>query len=127
LNAIRFVDRMLRAAGASWTDLLVAQEQLAIATEAAAILKAELEQLRANGHLAPGFAEVGTITVSSTKNAAVWALDLHTQGKLWLSRFETDFLGTCAQWVGRLRPTQQPIFDKIITRVVERTGMLPPA
>jgi hypothetical protein len=44
-----------------------------------------------------------------------------------LSDFEVDFLNTCMGWTGRLTPRQQPIFQRIMERIVERTGMQPPA
>jgi hypothetical protein len=133
LTAMRLADRLLRAAGATWNDLLVAQSQLAIAYEAASILKAEtlalkaeLDQLRAGGTAVAGWQDVGA-AIASSRSAAQWALGLHERGDVWLSDFEVDFLGTCMGWTGRLTPRQQPIFQRIMDRIVERTGMQPPA
>jgi hypothetical protein len=133
LNAVRLADRLLRAAGATWNDLLVAQDQLAVACEAAAVLKAEnlalraeLDQLRAAGTAVAVWQEVGA-AITSSRTAAAWALALHDRGDVWLSEFETDFLSTCSTWAGRLTPRQRPVFQRIMDRIVARTGMQPPA
>jgi hypothetical protein len=131
LAAIRTADRMLRAAGGSWTDLLEPQEQLALATEAAAVLiaenhsmRAELEQLRSAS--AP-WSSVGT-DISNTRRVAKWALDLHDKGQVWLSpSLEVGFLRTCSTWKGRLTPKMQPVFQQIVDRVARHTGLTPPA
>jgi hypothetical protein len=133
LNAVRLADRLLRAAGATWADLLTAQDQLAVACEAAAVLKAEnvalraeLDQLRTTGTAVAVWQDVGA-AITSSRTAAAWALDLHDRGDVWLSDFEVDFLNTCTTWTGRLTPRQQSIFTRIMGRITERTGLQPPA
>jgi hypothetical protein len=133
LNAIRAADRMIRAAGATWNDLLTAQDQLAVACEAAAVLaaenlslRAELDQLRAAGTAVAVWQDVGA-AITSSRSAAQWALGLHDRGDVWLTDFEVAFLNTCMGWTGRLTPRQQPVFTRIMDRIVERTGMQPPA
>jgi hypothetical protein len=83
LNAVRLADRLLRAAGATWDDLLVAQDQLAIAYEAASVLaaenlalRAELDQLRAAGTAVAVWQDVGA-AITSSRSGAQWALALH--------------------------------------------------
>jgi hypothetical protein len=132
LNAVRLADRMLRAAGATWDDLLAAQDQLAVAYEAAAVLnaenlalKAELDQLRTTGTAVGIWQDVGS-AITSSRSAAQWALGLHQTGAVWLSAFEVDLLNTCTTWAGRLTPRQQPVFQRIMDRIVNRTGLTPP-
>jgi hypothetical protein len=132
LTALRLVDRMLRDAGMRWEDLLSPAHELDIATEAAVVLldentalKAELEQLRTTGTAIATWSEVGA-AIANTQRAAQWALDLHRQGRVWLSDFEVGFLSICAQWDGRLTPKQGPRFRRIMERIAVRTGMTPP-
>jgi len=133
VTALRLADRMLRDAGMRWEDLLSPSHELEIATEAAAILlaentalKAELEQLRTTGTEIATWSEVGA-AIANTQRAALWALDLHRHGRVWLSDFEVRFLGECAQWDGRLTPKQASIFRHVMERIAIRTGMTPPA
>jgi hypothetical protein len=130
LTALRLADRMLRDAGMRWEDLLSLAHELEVATEAAAVLlaentalKAELEQLRTTG-TAIARSEVGSAI--DTQRAAQWALDLHRQGRVWLSDFEVRFLSICTQWDGRLTLTQAPMFQRVMERIAVRTGMTPP-
>jgi hypothetical protein len=133
LTALRLADRMLRDAGMRWEDLLAPFHQLEIATEAAAILhaentalKSELDHLQDTGTAIAIWQDIGA-TSSNTRMAARWALDLHGSGRVWLSAFELAFLKTCTEWAGHLTPRQRPIFQRIMDRIVERTGELPPA
>ena len=133
LTALRLADRMLRDAGMRWEDLLSPAHELDIATEAAVVLlaentalRAELEQLRTTGTAIATWSEVGS-EIADTQRAAQWALDLHRQGRVWLSDFEVRFLSTCTQWDGRLTPKQAPIFRHVMERIAIRIGMTPPA
>jgi hypothetical protein len=136
LAAARAASRLLKQAGMTWGDLLAESQQqfskqLAIATEACAglvaqnqALESELEHLRSTS---TPWSPVGAV-VSDTRRAAKWALELHDTGQIWLSsEFEVGFLQTCSKWKGRLTPNQQPIFQKIMDRVVRQTGQTPPA
>ena len=71
------------------------------------------------------WSEVGAAT-ADTQRAAQWALDVHRQGRVWLSDFEVRFLITCTRWDGGLTPKQVPIFRQVIERIAVRTGMTPP-
>jgi hypothetical protein len=131
-NAVTLGGRMLQAVGMRWEDFIEAYRRAEIATEAAAVLlaentslKAELDQLRSTGTAVALWNDVGA-QVSNTRTAAEWALDLHRCGRVWLSDFEVAFLTRCTTWTGRLTPKMQPIFQRIMDRVVERTGLTPP-
>ena len=136
-NAIRLAVHMVAAAGVSWRALLAErqeqlQAQLATATEAASVLlaennalRAELEQIRA----APSgtWLDVRDTTPSGTRKAALWLLQLHDEGRIKLnSRFERDFIKSCSTWRGPLTPKMAPIFERILQMIVERTGLMPP-
>ncbi|MGA8758753.1 MAG: hypothetical protein WB611_21030 [Stellaceae bacterium] len=131
-NAIVAVDKMLRAAGLTWPDLLKPAEQLETATQAAAALLAENDLLRAQ--LAEAEVRGGALTTWQDVNAApgdhrrraAWMLSLEAQGAVWLGDFETRFPTSCTSWTGQLTRRQQPIFDGILTRVIDRTGLRPP-
>ena len=131
-NAVTAGGRMLQAAGMRWEDFIEAHHRAEIATAAAAdlllentALKAELEQLRRTGTAVALWNDVGA-QVSDNRVAAEWALDLHRRGAVWLSDFEVPFLTRCTNWTGRLTPKMQPIFQRIMDRIVERTGLTPP-
>jgi hypothetical protein len=133
LTALRVADRMLRDARMRWEDLLSLAHELKIATEAAAVLlaentalKAELDQLRTTGTAVATWSEVGA-AIADTQRAAQWALDLHRQGRVWLSDVEVRFLSTCGQWDGPLTSKQAPIFQRVIERIAVHTSMTPPA
>jgi hypothetical protein len=133
-NAVTLGGRMLAAAGMRWEDFIEAYRRAELATEAAALLlaentslKAELDQLRSTGTAVALWNDVGA-QVSDTRVAAEWALDLHRCGVVWLAPdFEVAFLRRCATWTGRLTPKMQPIFQRIMDRIVERTGLTPPS
>jgi hypothetical protein len=133
-NAVTLGGRMLEAVGMRWEDFIEAYRRAEIATEAAAVLlaentalKAELEQLRSTSTAVALWNDVGA-QVSDTRAAAVWALDLHRRGTVWFSPgFEIPFLTRCTTWTGRLTPKMQPIFQRIMDRIVERTGLTPPS
>jgi hypothetical protein len=136
VNAIRMVDRMLRAAGMRWPDLTDGHHRAEVATEAARVqlaendeLRAENERLRAEksrGDAVAIWQDVGA-QISSTRSAAQWALDLHRDGIVWLSPdFEVPFLTRCTTWTGRFSLKMQPIFQRIMDHVVELSGLVPP-
>jgi hypothetical protein len=133
-SAMRKANSLRDEAGMGWEDVLAPLRQLEIATDAASILlaentalKAELDELRTNGTAIAVWRDVGAAT-SNTRAAAKWALDLHRRELVYLTaEFEVPFLNTCARWTGPLRPKQRPIFQQILDRVVERTGLTPPA
>jgi hypothetical protein len=130
LNAVRTVDGLIREAGLTWEDLVAPFAQLEVAVEAARVLleenislRAELEQQRSSG--VEEWREVGG-PISSISAVAEWVLDLYRQKLCWLSEFETGFLENCTTWVGRLPPSQQLVFQRIVDRAADRTGMIPP-
>jgi hypothetical protein len=135
LAALRAGCRLLRKSGLTLADLL---KQHSLALQAASLLlsesnalKAELEQARASLSTASTVVAVWQDTraqAGSPKSIANWVLDLHRQGRVYLSEgFEVDFMRTCSKWKGRLTAQQQPIFARIIERVIECTGLTPPA
>jgi hypothetical protein len=132
-NAVTLGGRMLAAAGMRWEDFIEAHRRAEIATEAAAVLlaensalKAEVEQLRRTGSSVALMEDVGA-QVSDSRLAAEWALDLHARGRVWLAPdFEVEFLQSCTRWRGRLTPKMEGIFQRIMDRIVARTGMTPP-
>jgi hypothetical protein len=133
LNAVTLGSRLLKDAGMHWSDFIEAYRRAEIATEAAAVLlaentalKAELDQLRRTGTAVALWNDVGA-QVSDTRRAAAWALDLHHRGIVWLSPgFEVPFLTRCSTWTGTLTPRMAPIFQRVMDRIVERTGLTPP-
>jgi hypothetical protein len=138
-NALRLAVRIVAEAGISWRALLAEpteqlQAQLSTATEAAAVLLAENNMLRAELDQArtapaPGSAwlDVRDATPNGTRKAALWLLQLHDEGRISLNaKFEFDFVKTCSTWRGPLTSRQAPIFERILQMIVERTGLTPP-
>lgn len=131
-TAIRMAGKALRAAGTTWQELLTPYRELETASLAAAQLLAENDQLRAalaRAEASNGSVPWQDVSVASPGNhraAARWALDLHREGAIWLSAFETRFLDRCTTWTGSLTPKMRPIFDSIMQRIIERTGLRPP-
>ena len=130
-TAIRKADQALRAAGVSWHELLKPYQELEAASQAASLLLAENDQLRAALAQAEANGSAATwqdvsLPVGSHREGAKWALELHREGAVWLSGFEVRFLDRCMSWTGRLTPKMQPIYVAILTRVIERTGLRPP-
>ena len=126
-------------AGIAWRAWLAEpteqlQAQLSTATEAAAVLLAENNMLRAELDQArtapaPGSAwlDVRDATPNGTRKAALWLLQLHDEGRISLNaKFEFDFVKTCSTWRGPLTSRQAPIFERILQMIVERTGLTPP-
>src|SRR5258708_2355528 len=134
LTAARTADRLVRSSGMTWLDFVEAYRRAELATEAAAVLlaentalRAELDQLRSVGTAVAIWQEVGAAKVSDIGAAARWGLDLHHRGRVYPStNFEFPFLTRCSTWSGRLTPKMQPIFDRILRHIVERTGETPP-
>ena len=131
LNALRLADRMLRENGIGWSDLIAPFEQLRIATEAAAVLLAEntalrnqIEGLQNHGGAVALWRDVGDAD-TDINAAALWALRVHQEGKVWLSGFEVDFLVTCSRWSGRPTAKQARILESIVIRVIDRSGETP--
>lgn len=133
LNALRMTDRLLRAANMTWPDLVKPSHQLEVAVEAARVLlaennelKDEIERLRAFHRTTTIPVQITNLQASNASEAARWALELHRAGAIWLTTFEVDFLGTCSRWLGRLTKNQQPVFQRIMNRITEYTGLQPP-
>jgi hypothetical protein len=135
VNAIRMVDRVLRAAGMRWPDLTDGHHRAEVATEAATGLIGELAA--ANERIAVLEAEFSRGTavavwqdvgaqISSTPGAAKWALELNQRGLVWLSDKEIDFLNRVTVWVGPLTPRMRPFFENVMDRILTRTGLVPP-
>jgi len=132
LNALRLADRMIREAGMVWADFIDAAAERDLAKDTAVELQAEvmrlqaeIDSLRRSGNAIEVWQDVGA-TITDMRQAAMWALDLHRQERVWLSAKEADFLNTCAGWIGQLRPRQQPWFSDLMTRITARTGLQPP-
>jgi hypothetical protein len=132
-QAAQAADRLIRGAGMTWPDFVRAVERERIAAEAAQLLfsenntlKAENEQLRGTLATAPARAD-DWVPVGDPRAQAQWCLDQHADRQLYLNSFEIDFLGTIAGWRGQLTQRQQPIFERILTRVTARGGRQPPA
>jgi hypothetical protein len=132
LNAARLANKLVVQSGRSWADFVEAYKQAETATEAASVLlaentslKAELAELRSTGSAVAPWQNIGA-QVSSTRDGAQWALALHAQGAVWLSDFEVQFLTRCSTWTGRLTAKMQPIYTRVIDRITERTGLVPP-
>jgi hypothetical protein len=132
INAGRAADKLIRAAGMAWADFTEAAGIAGSAFGAAEALLGENDMLRAQ--LAEAEARSGAIApwqdvnapVGNHRGAAKWVLDLHGQGAVWLSGFELNFLARCTTWHGRLTVRMQPVFDSILARAIERTGLRPP-
>jgi hypothetical protein len=132
-NAGRLADRLVRDAGMIWPDFVEAFKTAEIATAAAAellaentALRAELDQLRGAGGAVAPWQNIGS-GGSRAQTGAIWALDLHARGAVWLSSdFEVPFLTRCSTWTGSLTPRMQPVYERIIARVASRTGLAPP-
>jgi hypothetical protein len=129
VNAIRAADRPLREAGMRWPDLTDGYHQAEIATQAAAVLVAELKEARERlAALDTGRGEWRRVPQTSNRHqtAAAWCLDQYEEGDLYLNSFEYDFLSTIADWRGPLTQRQRPVFQKIIRAVVAGSGRPPP-
>jgi hypothetical protein len=132
-NAGGLADRLVRDAGMVWSDFIEAFKTAETATAAAAELlaentamRAELDQLRGGGGVIAPWQNIGSGD-SRAQTGALWALDLHAQGAVWLSAdFEVPFLIRCSTWTGATTPRMQPVYDRIIARVASRTGLAPP-
>lgn len=130
-NAARTAEKLRCASNLSWSDIVApsANSNDGVATEAARILLAENEALRAEldelRGRAPDFQPVAPPALSHAKTAK-WALDLHTAGLIYLPPFEVSFLTTCARWRGELTAKQQPTFVGIVERIYLRSGKRPP-
>jgi hypothetical protein len=133
LNAARLANKLVRLSGRTWADFIEAFKVAETATAAAAELlaentamRAELDELRSTGGAVAPWQNIGS-GGSRAQTGALWALDLHAQGAVWLSPdFEVPFLTRCSTWTGRLTERMQPVFDRIIARVAARTGLMPP-
>src|SRR5262249_51367641 len=91
LNAIRLADRMIREAGMVWADFIDAAAERDLAKDTAVELQAEvmrlqaeIDTLRRSGNEIEVWQDVGA-KITDTRQAAMWALDLHRQGRVWLS------------------------------------------
>jgi hypothetical protein len=132
-NAGRLADRLVRDAGMVWSEFIESFKAAETATAAAAALlaensamRAELDELRSTGGAIAPWQNIES-GGSRAQTGALWALDLHAQGAVWLSPdFEVPFLTRCSTWTGRLTERMQPVFDQIIARVASRTGLMPP-
>jgi hypothetical protein len=87
-----------------------AAEQFAAALAASEQRVAELEAERAHG---PAVAVWQDVTTSSPQEWARWALAEHAARRLYLNRFETEFLPSIADWVGSITVWQEPVFQQI--------------
>jgi hypothetical protein len=131
-NAGRLANQLVKTAGMSWAEFLAANDREQVATEAAAVLLAETEALRAentalrsaNGH-AGVWQDVGS-SLGNHRAAAEWALAMYEKHAIGLTQRELEFLRTCKRWHGRLTLRQQPWFAELMARISARTGERPP-
>jgi hypothetical protein len=142
-NAARTAEKLRCASGLSWSDIVAApaDSNEGVAAEAARILLAENEALRAEIEALRGceldFEPVAPPALSHAK-AAKWALDTHAAGVISLTDFEVTFLTTCARWRGvtflttcarwrgALTEKQGPIFQGIVENIQRRSRKRPP-
>jgi hypothetical protein len=129
-NAAELADRMIHDAGMTWSDFIGAARRADEATEAARQLLLENDALRAAAAEAAAnggapWLDIGA-AIGNHRRAAAWMLDLGNHGTIWLSQFATSFLGRCTTWSGNLTARMQPVFDSILTRVIDRTALRPP-
>jgi hypothetical protein len=124
---------MLRQAKTTWFDILNERgdDQLRIATEACEALLAERGTLSARiaeleTVAGDGWKTVERVMIGNHNHAAKWLIQLSDDSKIWLSAKERSFLGTCAAWIGPLRPKQQPFLQSIVDRVHQQYGFTPP-
>jgi hypothetical protein len=131
INAIRLVDRLLRAAGMRFPDLVASFKETAVAVEAAQVLAREVEELRAELERRRGAAAVALghaddwYPGAAAQQKAQWCLDLHATGELWLNTWEHNFLASITEWKGQLSKRQEPVFERLLQRVAERVGRSP--
>jgi hypothetical protein len=132
INALRHADRLLRAAGMAWPDLLIPFRQLEIATEAARVLATENDALRAElrAHASAGdaalWSEVGG-TADRASGLARWVLELRPRQRVWLSDSEVAFLRRAEGWSGPLTPAARTTLERLVEAAAARAGMQPPA
>jgi hypothetical protein len=138
-NAWRLASRMLKAAGRTLADFIAPfaeaetlRAENKVATDAVEVLLAEnqalrgeLDALRSTGTAVAPWVEVAA-PGANHRTAAQWALGLYDDARVWLTDREREFLGTCSRWTGQLRPKQREWFDRLMTRIVQQTGMSPP-
>ena len=131
VNALEAGNRMLAAVGMRWEDLVDSAHQKEIAVEAAFVLQAELNELRARlAEYERSGGGSGAVAVwqdvprggSTPQEWARWVLAEHAAKRIYLNRFECEFLPSIAGWVGSLTERQQPVFDKIRATVTRRSG-----
>jgi hypothetical protein len=128
-TAARMAEKLRRDAGVAWADIIAPPANNNTAVEAARVLLAENEALRAELEELRGKApdwEPVAVPVGSHAAAAQWALNTYGAGGIYLSDFEINFLTTCARWRGPLTPKQGPVFQQIVDRIYQRSGKRPP-
>lgn len=136
LNAVRLAGRLLRDNNMRWADVTGGHERARIIEAANAELAAEVLALQQrNAELEAERSHCTNVALWSNVDAkpsrnrvlAAWVLDLHRQGRTYLSPREIEFLGTSVpRWTGALTPKQAAWFQDIVDGVVERTGQTPP-
>jgi hypothetical protein len=134
-GAFHALRRKVSARGIRAADILGTSEDLDAANETIAQLLAENAALRTElecrnaqgGALVPSWESVGG-AITNTKRTADWLLGLREQGIAWFSDWEVGFVTDIAtRWSGPLTSNQCPVFQRIVDRIVSRTGQQPPA
>jgi hypothetical protein len=84
---------------------------------------AELEAALARGGGGAVWNDVSTAKLElNPQAAAAWMLNEHAAKRLYLNKFELEFLPHIAAWVGPPSARQQPVFDRIVASVARRPG-----
>jgi hypothetical protein len=140
LAGLRAGNRMMARHGVRWEDLVSgyaesrsadaqnAAEQRDIAVEAAAVLQERVNELE--GRLAAYERDGGGPAVEAWHDVGAldpqeWArrvLAEHAAKRIYLNRFEFEFLPSVAAWGGALPEPLQSVFDKIKASVTRRSG-----
>jgi hypothetical protein len=125
--AARKLVEMLGRARLTFADVVAPPGAVEVLAAEVSRLDQENARLRALPVPAPASQWSDAAPASSGhQGAARWALDLERQGRVSLSPFEREFMGTMTSWHGRLTIKQLPIFGRILTRVCQETGLRPP-
>jgi hypothetical protein len=140
-NALALADKLVKTSGMTWEQIFATTS--AGASDGAGELREHILQMQyrldsavetltrlqaENDALKRAAATNGTVwTVGNAhQEQARWALSLHAQRLIRLSRFEVEFLGTIENWKGTMTEKQQPVFSRIIARIADDYDMAPP-
>jgi hypothetical protein len=129
LAALAAANRLLAGAGMQWGDFIAANQRAEDAEAVAKMAIAESNQLRARiADLERRQPDWGPVEIPPGRPSvtAEWVLQLNHHGWIWLSGWETDFLHSVSRWRGSVTPKMAPHLQRILDRVLARTGQTPP-